>query len=65
MFVNFLGCTVLFAAVLYLSLFLDYVGLVLVGGGAVLALLWMILLKLDRTEKKLDKLLKMRDEHDK
>ncbi len=63
MLLDFLGCTFLFAIALFASAFLGDAGPVIFGGGAVLALLWLLLLKLDKVEKKLDEL-KKRDEHD-
>ena len=64
MFWIFLLYMLLFAVPLYFSMMLGAAGMALVGGAAVLALLWMLIEKLDSVEKKLDELLKKRDEHD-
>ncbi len=61
---NFLGCTLLFAAALFACAFLGEAGILILGIGAVLALLWMIAGKLDQINEKLDELLKKRDGHD-
>jgi len=60
----FIGCTILFAAALFASAFLGVAGIAILGGGAALALLWLILGKLGQIDEKLDELLKKRDGHD-
>lgn len=61
MFFDFLGCMFLFALVLFASCFAGYTGYAIVGGSAALALLWVLVQKLESVEKKLDKLLEEKE----
>lgn len=54
---KFLGWLLLFAVVLFGSMFLGAAGLAVIGGGLALALLTMLLVKLNEVGDKLDMLL--------
>ena len=64
MFAKFLGCTFAFAIALFGSAFLGDAGPILFGAGMALALLLLILLKLEQIVEKLSKLTNHEDENE-
>ena len=58
---RFLGWLLAFAALLFGSMFLGAAGLAVIGGGTALALLTMLLVKLNEVGDKLDRLLEEKE----